>query len=649
MASIDALPLELLEDIAGNLSEPEDLAALTAINRRHYRLLNSILYSNHSGRALLWGAEHGIIGTARKAVEHGADVNFIGPDPITDAVLRKRIRDNADPPQSMKGWTALHVAAKNGHEEIVHYLVELGANLKAPSLNCCQCRPHMRKSSSAHRGDRRPEWLPLHMALCGGYMSIARYILDRQGDPYVAICEELRGNAQPTTALQNAAELGQLEMIEYLVKVHDVDVGIQDAELYTPLHYAATSPSGLPAIPLLLELGAKIDVPNSYFKSPLKTACSFGNFKNALLLIQAGASCTEVVGRKNLLHICAEAVLDDELGVDRAEWEDCRREVILTAVKHGADMDAISGLHVPESPLHVAASKGNVSVMKVLLEAGANVNARTARDQYTPLICALYPHNHDVGVAPAMVQLLLEHGADVSAADACAYQALHWACRPHINKNLQDEINIADQLLEHGADVNALPDGARETVLAACIGSMTPPGAWTGLPHNRPLAMLLLSRGARFNLTLDADKLATWKLFMVAWGEDDREGLELLLEGGGEFGEPMENLLWKALRKEYEHIPVMFLDMDVSVHGSDENGNTCLHYAAPRKDTALLRKLLDMGADPTAVNKKGETALDWALNFKYPDAANLLLDRLGSEEGGIEPRSTELPVRAMSL
>ncbi|MGZ8844218.1 MAG: ankyrin repeat domain-containing protein [Pyrinomonadaceae bacterium] len=65
------------------------------------------------------------------------------------------------------------------------------------------------------------------------------------------------------------------------------------------------------------------------------------------------------------------------------------------------------------TPLHCAVWKGHQSVVALLLEAGADVNAHNENDHWdsTPLHAAAHANQ------AAIAQILIEHGADVNAKD----------------------------------------------------------------------------------------------------------------------------------------------------------------------------------------------------------------------------------------
>src|SRR5262249_6932594 len=52
--------------------------------------------------------------------------------------------------------------------------------------------------------------------------------------------------------------------------------------------------------------------------------------------------------------------------------------------------------------------------------------------------------------------------------------------------------------------------------------------------------------------------------------------------------------------------------LHVDVNARDAEGNTALHHAAARGDNELILYLVEHGADPTVVNRSGQTTVDMA-------------------------------------
>jgi len=88
--------------------------------------------------------------------------------------------------------------------------------------------------------------------------------------------------------------------------------------------------------------------------------------------------------------------------------------------------------------LHRASMHGHTDVAEILLEAGANVNAKDDIRGKTALHCAARNRHMDVA------RLLLEAGADVNARDGNGWTALH---RASVNGHTE----IANLLREYGA------------------------------------------------------------------------------------------------------------------------------------------------------------------------------------------------------
>jgi ankyrin repeat protein len=111
------------------------------------------------------------------------------------------------------------------------------------------------------------------------------------------------------------------------------------------------------------------------------------------------------------------------------------------AIEKGADVNADNG----QTPLCLASWKGHESIVSLLLEEGADVNAKSSYG-WTPLLVACQ-NGHD-----SIVSLLLEKGADVNVKDEDGWTPLHEACQ-------NGHEAIVSLLLEKGADVNAKDNG----------------------------------------------------------------------------------------------------------------------------------------------------------------------------------------------
>ena len=84
------------------------------------------------------------------------------------------------------------------------------------------------------------------------------------------------------------------------------------------------------------------------------------------------------------------------------------QEVVDFLLKEKADVNIPSNNDFKVAPLHSAVAKKSIPIAKMLLEAGANVNARQ-----TSGVTALHSAVHNGQLD--MVQLLLERGADISS------------------------------------------------------------------------------------------------------------------------------------------------------------------------------------------------------------------------------------------
>jgi len=242
----------------------------------------------------------------------------------------------------------------------------------------------------------------------------------------------------------------------------------------------------------------------------------------------------------------------------------------------GADVNAKNALSV--SPLLWCA--GDLEKVRLLVSKGADVNARSKQGQTTLLIAASQDG------ASEIVKLLLDKGADVSACGFMNTTVL-------LSATYANDTAIVKLLLEKDVDVNA-QDVTGETPLmnAASYG-------------NVEVTRMLLAKGADVNAA------------SVAEGQQMKNGLIAL-------GSLTPLLLTVAYGGPEE--VKMLLDAGAKVNVQDVRGMTplMLAVATDRADARVVKLLLAKGADTAIKSKNGETAADWAKKFANPQILSAL-------------------------
>lgn len=170
-------------------------------------------------------------------------------------------------------------------------------------------------------------------------------------------------------------------------------------------------------VQLLLDAGAEVDVFNQYDDSPLRAAAAAGNSEVVKILLQAGAN-------PNLTGTGTRSALFEAAMHGHAR-------IVQALLRVGAHVEAVtlgsrvrsfpvytSGLVDVEgvTPLIAAAEGGHVQVVRMLVDAGADVN-RADGGGFTPLMGAA--RTGHVG----LVKFLLERGANLEAVDASGKNA----------------------------------------------------------------------------------------------------------------------------------------------------------------------------------------------------------------------------------
>lgn len=218
-----------------------------------------------------------------------------------------------------------------------------------------------------------------------------------------------------TWAIDGAVGADDAEVVSRLLAKLPTSTG-QAARKATELLPDAAAEASLPVVEALLDAGADPGVTDDDGVSALRRAVRSGNDDTAAHLVIRGA-CDDVTDVDRFVGAClngdrdkAELLLADHPGLqDRLDDRD--RAVIVTAAgSRPAETVALMcdlgfspharnghGFGWGEQPLHTAAYHGNVEVVRLLLDAGAEVDARDARFDATPLCYATVGSGEQAG------------------------------------------------------------------------------------------------------------------------------------------------------------------------------------------------------------------------------------------------------------
>ena len=343
------------------------------------------------------------------------------------------------------------------------------------------------------------------------------------------------------------------------------------------------------------------------------------------------------------------------------------------AVLSGLVAASLTGAYAADQPLADAARDAEWSVVRALVEEGADVNTRQG-DGATALHWAAYWDEFE----PA--DLLIRAGADVDAANDLGVTPL-WAAAE--NRSAE----MVRRLLDAGADPNApLLSGETPLMTAARVGAADVARAllkaggdpaltggrsqtalmWAVAQRHADVVEALLDHGAAFDARSDVwtEVVKTtpepWNpeyvteipqggytplLFAARVG--DLASTKLLVAAGADVNDQPPygtSATVVAAHSGHGDVAVFLLEQGADPNAADA-GYTALHAAILHKDAKLVRALLHHGADPHAVVQSstpvrrdavdfylhpsyvGATPFWLAARFNAPDIMRLLLAR----------------------
>ncbi|KAL3968178.1 endophilin-A [Sarotherodon galilaeus] len=604
---------ELLES-ARSGNEEKLMALLTPLN------VNCHASDGRKSTPLHLAAGYNRVKTVQLLLQHGADVHA---------------KDKGD-------LVPLHNACSYGHYEVTELLVKHGACVNAMDLW---------------------QFTPLHEAASKNRVEVCSLLLSYGADPTFLNCHNKSSiDLAPTTQLKErlayefrghsllqAARDADMVQVKKHLSVETIsfkhphtqetalhcasaspypkrkqvcevllrkgaNVNEKTKDLQTPLHMASEKAHN-DVIEVLVKHEAKVNAVDHLGQTALHRAARCGHLQTCRLLLTAGCDplltslqglSPSQLGNESVQEILQEGFLIGNSEVDRQ---------LLEASKSG-DLETVKKLCTAQNvncrdvegrqstPLHFAAGYNRLAVVQFLLQHGADVHAKD-KGGLVPLHNACSYGHYEVA------ELLVLHGAVVNVADLWKFTPLHEAAA-------KGKYDICKLLLQHGADpTRKNRDGNTPLDLVKDADTdiqdlLRGDAALLDAAKKGCLARVKkLCTGDNVNCRDQHGRHST-PLHLAA-GYNNLEVAEYLLQHGAEVNsQDKGGLIPLHNAASYGHVDVaaLLIKYDACVNATDKWAFTPLHEAAQKGRTQLCALLLAHGADPTLRNQEGQSPLD---------------------------------------
>ncbi|CAK8691077.1 unnamed protein product [Clavelina lepadiformis] len=542
------------------------------------------------------------------------------------------------------GLTALHLAAKEGHNDVIIELLSRSADI----------------NQQTKRGNTA-----LHIASLAGKLPVVQLLLEKGADP--------NSQAQNAfTPLYMAAQEGHEDIVDYLLK-HGANQSISTEDGFTPLAVALQeSKDKVVALLLDNDVKGKVKLPALHIASrkddvkaaalllqndntadtafnmmvnrttesgftALHIAAHYGNVNVGTLLLNRGA-IVDFQAKNGItpMHVAAKrghtrfcSLLIDRNGRPDARTRDglmplhcAARFGHLPIVKLFLDNQNIPRFAKTKnglSALHMTTQAGHTDVIELLLSRDFPVDDTTA-----DYLSALHIATHCGHVEAAT--LLLKHGARFNCKALNGFTPLHVACK-------KNRIKMVELLLSYHADREAVTESGLTPLHIACF-----------MGHFEIVELLIQKKS-----NLNSVNVRGETALHMATRSGQTEIVSYLLRHGAKPDtrkQESQTCLHLAARLDKLEILKILLKYGATLDAEMEDGYTPLHVGCKEGHVQVCEVLLDKGASVALTTKKGFTPLHLAAKYGRLEVTNLLLKNHSSPDACGKDGLTSLHVAA---
>lgn len=503
-------------------------------------------------------------------------------------------------------------------------------------------------TDAAHKKDIRKvdedDRTALHIAAESGNLEIVKLLVE--SDPEILE----RKDESNRTALHYAAYEGHLSVVEYLIQKAPQLVNkanknverkpfIQKEENFTPLHYAAQE-GRLEVVRFLVDHGANLIASAGYFdsyKTPIAKAAKNGHFAVVKHLLAQIIALTPQLDSSHIRDVFRAAVMAKSLEIieylfietkeqDRKPFYKDINDALAAAITNKEFEIAKIILHyepniaaytenpygsateITHTNLHRAIEKGQLEIVKLLVENGASLEILSS-DKKTPMQLAIFKN------FPKIEIYLLEKGASV--------ENTHIALARTLVET--GEVELYDSLLkDYPGTFKDDKDGFLN--LAARKGQLK---IVQYLLENYPNLLkeeqTILHSAARYG-KLDIVKYLVKKAEEIEKNEPGsfKEGfihrqcnygntaLHVAVQGF----EKVDKVTKRTAKIASIEVVKYLLSKGAKIEARNSIGDTILHRSLVGEQYEIAKYLIEKGARINAENKYGDTALSSAVHKK---------------------------------